>query len=53
MQGGDKPGKLREFQKLSKSQGKLREIWIFIKRNWKTRGKHRTCGIIAEENVFQ
>ena len=25
-QGGHKPGKLREFEKLSKSQGKLREI---------------------------
>ena len=26
IQGGHKPGKLREFEKLSKSQGKLREI---------------------------
>ena len=26
LQGGHKPGKLREFVKLSKSQGKLREI---------------------------
>ena len=25
-QGGHKPGKVREFEKLSKSQGKLREI---------------------------
>ena len=24
-----------------------------LKKKWKTRGKHRTCGIIAEENVFQ
>ena len=26
IQGGHKPGKLKEFEKLSKSQGKLREI---------------------------
>ena len=26
IQGGHKPGKLREFEKLSESQGKLREI---------------------------
>ena len=25
-QGGHEPGKLREFEKLSKSQGKLRKI---------------------------
>ena len=24
-----KPGKFRAFEKLSESQGKLREIWIF------------------------
>ena len=27
-----KPGKLREFEKLSKSQGKLREILIFVEK---------------------
>ena len=32
-----KPGKLREFEKLSKSQGKLREIWIFVERPGKLR----------------
>ena len=59
LQGGHKPGKhekLREFEKLSKSQGKLREIRIFIKIIWRTQGKCgkcRTCGRIGDENVFQ
>ena len=48
-----KPGKLRESEKLSKFQGKLREILIFIEKTWKTQGKCRICGIIADENVFQ
>ena len=48
-----KPGKLREFEKLSKSQGKLRETWIFVEKTWKTQGKCGICGIIANENVFQ
>ena len=45
VQGGHKPGKhgkhgkLREFKKLSKSQGKLREIWTFVEKTWKTQGK--------------
>ena len=34
-----KPGKLREFEKLSKSKGKLREILIFAEKAWKTQGK--------------
>ena len=38
-QGGHKPGKLREFEKLSKSQGKLREIVTFAEKIWKTQGK--------------
>ena len=44
-QGGNKPGKhrkpgkLREFEKLSKSHGKLREILIFVEKTWKTQGK--------------
>ena len=32
-----KPGKLREFEKLSKSQGKLREILIFVAKPGKLR----------------
>ena len=39
MQGGHKPGKLREFEKLSESQGKLREIRTFVEKTWKTQGK--------------
>ena len=45
IQGGHKPGKhgkpgnLREFEKLSKSQGKLMEIWTFVEKTWKTQGK--------------
>ena len=41
-QGGHKPGKpgkLREFEKLSKSQGKRREILTFVEKNWKTQRK--------------
>ena len=43
LQGGHKPGKhrtprkLREFEKLSKSQGKLREILIFVEKPGKLR----------------
>ena len=32
-----KPGKLREFEKLSKSQGKLRQILIFVEKPGKLR----------------
>ena len=45
MQGGHKPGKhgkpgkLREFEKLSKSQGKLMEIRIFFQENLENSGK--------------
>ena len=52
-QGGHKPGKLREFEKLSKSQGKLREIRIFVGKTWKTQGKRKICNILGNENVFQ
>ena len=34
-----KPGKLREFVKLLKSQAKFREILIFVEKTWKTQGK--------------
>ena len=43
-QGGNKSGKhrkpekLREFEKLSKSEGKLREIFYFCGKTWKTQG---------------
>ena len=46
-----KPGKLREFEKLSKSQGKLREILIFVEKPGKLR-ENEVCDIIATENVF-
>ena len=36
-QGGHKPGKLREFEKLSKSQGKHREISPFVEKPGKLR----------------
>ena len=44
-QGGHKPGKhgklgnLRELKKLSKSEGKRRETFIFAEKTWKTQGK--------------
>ena len=44
-----KPGNLSEFEKLSTTQGHL----IFIEKTWKTQGKRKICGIIADENVFQ
>ena len=34
-----KPGKLREFEKLSNFQRKLREILYFYGKSWKTQGK--------------
>ena len=50
-----KPGKLREFEKLLKSQGKLREnsgkSIIFAEKPGK--GKCKICHIIVNENVFQ
>ena len=49
VRGGHKPGKLREFEKLSKTQGNLN----FHRKTWKTHGKLRILGIIADENVFQ
>ena len=45
LQGGHKPGKhgkpgkLKEFEKLSKSQGRLGEFGIFVEKTWKTQGK--------------
>ena len=53
IQGDDKPGKLREFEKLSKSQGNLREISTFVEKTWKTQEKFKICDIIVNENVFQ
>ena len=44
-----KPGKLREFEKSSKSQEKLREILTFVEKTWKTQGKRRICDIIANK----
>ena len=43
-----KPGRLREFEKLSKSQGNLN----LCRKTWKTQGKWKVCNIIATENVF-
>ena len=53
-QSDHKPGELREFEKLSKCQGKLREILIFVeKKNKKTQGKCKMCDIIANKTVLQ
>ena len=52
IQGGHKPGKLRESEKLSKSQGKLREIWTFAEKIWKTQGKWKICDMIADKNAL-
>ena len=52
-EGGHKPGKLREFEKLLKSQRKLREIFYFCRKTWKTQGKCKICHIIVNKNVFQ
>ena len=46
-----KPGKLREFEKLSKSQGKLREIFYFCGKTWKTQGKCKICDIVVNGSV--
>ena len=46
-----KPGRLREFEKLLKSQGKLREIFYFYRKTWKTQGKCKIRLIIVNENV--
>ena len=48
-----KPGKLREFEKLSKPRGKLVEIWIFVDKTWKTQGKWKRCDMIANKNAFR
>ena len=47
-----KLGKLREFEKLSKSKGKLREIWTFVEKTWKTQGKWKICDMIANKNAL-
>ena len=52
-QGDHKPGKFREFEKLLKSQGRLKEIFYFCRKTWKTQGKCKICHIIVSENVFQ
>ena len=43
-QGGHKPGKLREFEKLSKTQGNLS---FFCTTAWKIQGKCKTYDIMA------
>ena len=51
-QGGHKPGKpgkLREFEKLSKSQGNLN----FCRKTWKTQGKCKIFGMFTNEKVSQ
>ena len=49
-----KTWKTQGIYKWSKSQGKLREIWIFVKKKkpWKTQGKWKTYDIIANKNAF-
>ena len=47
-----KPGNFREFEKLSKSQGNLKEIWIYVGKTWKTQGKWKICDMIAHKNAF-
>ena len=54
-QGGHKPGKHWEFEKLSESQGQLRENSEksqFLKKTWKLRENVR-CGINANKNLSQ
>ena len=59
VQGGHKNGKhgkpeqLREFEKLLKSQGNLREIFYLCRKTWKTQRKCKVCHIIVNENAFQ
>ena len=56
-QGGHKPGKygkLREFEKLSESQGKLGKTQgnlNFLSKTWKTQGKCKVCGVISNKNL--
>ena len=56
LQGGHKPGKhgkpgiIREFEKLFKSQGKLREMFYFCRKTWKTQGECKIRYIIVKEN---
>ena len=39
LQGGHKPGKLREFGKIVKISEKIREFDFFCGKTWKTQGK--------------
>ena len=43
-----KPGKLREFENLSKSQGNL----DFCRKNLENSGKMKLCDMIANKNAF-
>ena len=47
-----KPGKHGEYEKLSKSQGILWEIFIFVGIPGKLK-KLQVCEIVADENVLQ
>ena len=53
IQGGHKPGKLKEFEELPKSQGKLLNIFYFCGKTLKTQGKYKIWHILVNENVFQ
>ena len=47
-----KPGKFKEFEKLSKSQGKLREICVFVGKNLENSGEMKIL-TITNDNVFE
>ena len=49
-----KYGKLREFEKLSESQGNLEKTQgnlNFWSKTWKTQGKCKVCGVITNKNL--
>ena len=48
VQCGHKSGKLREFEKLGKSQGNLN----FVGKNLENSGKMKFCDMIANKNAF-
>ena len=41
------------LENILKSQGKLREILIFVEKTWKTQGKSRIWDMIANKNTFR
>ena len=49
-QGGHKDRKLREFEKFSKSWGKLREIKICVGKIWETNGSKFVCLKLLRKN---